>query len=133
MSANNRFGGGVEFEVEGVPALPIVGRAGRLVFLTTDASLYRDNGVAWERIAQKFDPPQPHATSHEDLGSDPMRGIIKVSGIEATAIPNRLGNSVNIGNIHFDPGKGTIIRSPNGQRWQIVVTNTGGVGAVLAE
>ena len=120
-------------EVESVSALPSPIRAGRLVFLTTDASLHRHNGTEWERIAQKFDPPQPHATSHEDSGSDPQRGIIKISGIEATAVPNRLGNGVNIGSIHFDQGKGTIIRSPNGQRWQVVVTDTGGVGAVLAE
>lgn len=131
MGANNRFGGGVEFEVESVDALPAVGRPGRMVFKSP--SLYRDNGAAWEKIAESDDPPIPHATSHEDLGSDQITGKMKVGGIEATTIPNTLGPSVNVGNVSFDPGKGVILRSPNGQRWQVVVTNTGTLGTVLAE
>lgn len=64
-----------------------------------------------------------------DSSTDPLRGTIKVDGIEATAVPNTLGPSVNVGNITFNPGKGTVIRSPNGHRWQIVVTNAGALGA----
>lgn len=49
------------------------------------------------------------------------------------AVPNKLGQSQNVGHITFDPGKGIILRSPDGQRWRVTVANTGALGTVLAE
>lgn len=36
--------------VENVASLPAAGSAGRLVYLTTDGLIYRDNGTGWESV-----------------------------------------------------------------------------------
>lgn len=47
---------GEEFKIlEILDALPAVGTAGRLVFLTTDGKIYRDNGTAWVELIMPAD------------------------------------------------------------------------------
>lgn len=128
MATNSTVG--MVVMVESTDVLPATEhRIGRLLFRTTDKTLHRWSGTAWDKIAASTDPPAPHQTSHQDGGADPLRGIMKLDGIEATAVPNTLGASAATGHITYSQGKGVIIRSPNGHRWLIVVNNVGSLSA----
>lgn len=82
--------------VEVVGALPAAGQAGRMVYLTTDAKLYRDTGAAWTR-----------AVDGADLVADSVTaGKIAAGQINSTHVGTNLlvANSANIGSLVVNDG-----------------------------
>ena len=58
------------------------------------------------------------------------KGKVSSDGLDVVITPYTLGTGKKVGDTVYDPGKGTVLRSPNGRLWRIVVTDDGTIGAV---